>query len=117
MKYIVGSVPIVGDMLANTAELTVSGAMLLKNGLGIIGLFIVIMLAFLPAVKILAASMLLKLTAALIEPLGEGMLSELFQQSGECFMLLFAAVMLVGLMFFLSTAVLTAVTQTVFMLR
>lgn len=118
MKYVAGTfIPIVGDMLANTAELTAAGALFLKNGFGIIGLFIIVLLAFLPAVKILTAALLLKLTAALIEPIGEDMLSELYQSIGECLVLMFAAVMLVGLMFFLSTAVLVAVSQTILMLR
>lgn len=116
LKYAAGSVPIVGDILVNAAQITVGGAVLVKNVLGIMGLFIVVMLVFLPAVKILLLGWLLKLTAAVIEPIGEEMLGELLSSSGECVILLFAAMMVVGVMCFLSMAILVGISQLVLML-
>lgn len=70
-------------------QMAAGGAIFLKNGVGFIGMFVIIWVAFLPGIKILLAGWGMKLVAALIEPLGEKMLCEMFQNVGECVILLF----------------------------
>ena len=118
IKYAAGTfVPIVGDLLVNTAEMVAAGSVLIKNVFGILALIIILLLAVLPALKVLVIGVLYKLAAALIQPLGEEMLCDLLNESGQCFILLFAAVAIVGLMFFLSLAILVMVANMTLMLR
>ena len=118
IKYAAGTfVPIVGDLLVNTAEMVASGSVLIKNVFGILALIIILLLAVLPALKVLVIGVLYKLTSALIQPLGEEMLCELLNETGQCFVLLFAAVAIIGLMFFLSLAILVMAANMTLMLR
>ena len=118
LRYLAGNfIPVVGSFAADTAQMAAGGAIFLKNGVGFIGMFVIIWVAFLPGIKILLAGWGMKLVAALIEPLGEKMLCEMFQNVGECVILLFWAVALMGLVFFLSMVILTALAQMIFMLR
>ena len=118
LKYAAGTfIPVVGDLLVNTAEMVAAGSVLIKNVFGILALIIIMLLAVLPALKVLVIGVLYKLAAALIQPLGEEMLCELLNETGQCFVLLFAAVAIVGLMFFLSLTILVMVANMTLMLR
>ena len=118
LKYAAGTfIPVVGDLLVNTAEMVAAGSVLIKNVFGILALIIILLLAVLPALKVLVIGVLYKLAAALIQPLGEEMLCELLNETGQCFVLLFAAVAIVGLMFFLSLSILVMAANMTLMLR
>ena len=118
LKYAAGTfIPVVGDLLVNTAEIVAAGSVLIKNVFGILALIIILLLAVLPALKVLVIGVLYKLAAALIQPLGEEMLCELLNETGQCFVLLFAAVAIVGLMFFLSLSILVMAANMTLMLR
>ena len=74
------------------------------------------LLLFLPAIKIFAIALMYKLTAALAEPLGEQMASDLLSEVGDALFLMLAAVILVGLLFFAALIIVVAVANfTLFM--
>ena len=68
-KYAVGnSVPLVGGFLRDGAELFVASGVLIKNALGICGLFLVAGAFLAPLTELIAFTLFLKLAAGLIEP-------------------------------------------------
>ena len=106
-KFALGSfVPVIGDFLSNAYDLVVSCSMMIKSGIGIFGLFVLILIAVLPLIKLLTLFFVFKLTAALIQPMMDNQVaSSLSDLSGSLFML-FIAVLCVILMFFIGITVL-----------
>ncbi|GAW31775.1 stage III sporulation protein AE [Carboxydocella sp. JDF658] len=110
-------VPVVGGMLSDAVETVVSGAVLMKSAVGLTGLVIIALLAVLPALKILAVTFTLKLAAALLQPLSAGKLADALEQVDKSLTLMFGAVAITGLMFFLMISGLIAASNLATALR
>ncbi|AVX20136.1 stage III sporulation protein AE [Carboxydocella sporoproducens DSM 16521] len=110
-------VPVVGGMLSDAVETVVSGAVLMKSAVGLTGLVIIALLAVLPALKILAVTFTLKLAAALLQPLSAGKLADALEQVDTSLTLMFGAVAITGLMFFLMISGLIAASNLATALR
>ena len=76
-------------------------SLLLKNGIGIFGLFIIITLCTLPLVKMLSLIITIKLAGALVQPLGDEKMSQCLNAMSNNLLLVFGAILVVTLMFFL----------------
>lgn len=99
IKFAVGSlVPVVGGILSDTVDTVLSGAGLLKNAVGTAGMITVLALAAVPVIKIWILMLLLKLTAAVIEPFSDkkiiGILLSVSESAGTVFSLVITCVML-----------------------
>lgn len=99
IKFAVGSlVPVVGGLLSDTVETVISGTHLLKNAVGAAGMITVITAASIPVIKIWIMLMLLKITAAVVEPFSDkrivGMLSGVSESVTIIFSMVITAVML-----------------------
>lgn len=94
-------IPVVGKMFADTVEVVMGASMLLKNGIGIFGVFVIITLCILPLVKMLSLIITIKLAGALVEPLGDEKMAQCLNGMGNNLLLVFGAVLVVTLMFFL----------------
>jgi len=110
-------VPVVGGMLSDAVETVVSGAVLLKSAVGLTGLVIIAILAVLPALKILAVTFTIKLAAALLQPLRAGRLADALEQVDKSLTLMFGAVAVTGLLFFLMISGLIAASNLATALR
>src|SRR5699024_10100475 len=70
-KFITGNfIPVVGGAFTDAADTVLSALLLLKNATGIIGLLIIVCFTIFPACKILVISLIYKLSAALLQPMG-----------------------------------------------
>ncbi|HBE80422.1 MAG TPA: stage III sporulation protein AE [Firmicutes bacterium] len=106
-KYVSNTfLPVVGGALSDTMEMAVGCSMVLKGGLGIFGLGLVVLIIVFPLIKILALAVIYQLSGAVIQPLGNTRLADALQTVGATFFNLFAAVAIVGLMFFIALAIL-----------
>lgn len=106
-KYAVRTlIPVVGGMLADTAELVLTSGLLLRSGLGLVGLVATALLVVVPLLKLLALGLIYRGAAALAEPVGGEAVAAVLGGVGSAVVLLGAAVTVVGLMWFLSLAVL-----------
>jgi stage III sporulation protein AE len=94
-------IPVVGKMFADTVEVVMGASLLLKNGIGIFGLFIIITLCTLPLIKMLSLIITIKLAGALVQPLGDEKMSQCLNAMGNNLLLVFGAILVVTLMFFL----------------
>ena len=108
-KYAISnSVPIVGGYLRDGFDLVVAGSVLIKNAIGITGVFALFFVVLSPLVKIVSASVLLKLTAGFA-----GALSTETPAAGLCAELnkgttyIGAAVLCSGLAFFVTMLLMT----------
>ncbi|HZK53189.1 MAG TPA: stage III sporulation protein AE [Desulfosporosinus sp.] len=104
-KYSADLVPVVGKFFKDAVELVVTSGLLLKNAVGIIALVAIIVICVAPLVKILAMILVFRISAALIEPLGETALAESLQDMAKSLTFILVTVFSVVVMFFMTVAV------------
>lgn len=104
-KYSADLIPVVGKFFKDAVELVITSGLLLKNAVGIIALLAIIIICVAPLVKILAMILVFRISAALIEPLGEKALAESLQDMAKSLILILVTVASVAIMFFMTVAV------------
>lgn len=93
-------VPIVGSFAADSIDLILSCTTIIKNGVGIFGLIIILTLLIIPMIKILAVALIYKITAVIIEPIGNKTISDCLNEVGNTVITL-AIILFLGAMMFL----------------
>jgi stage III sporulation protein AE len=117
-KFVTGNfVPVVGRMFTDAADTVVTASVLLKNTVGIVGVAILLLIAAFPAFKILAIALIYKLSAAVLQPLGDGPVISCLSIISKSVIYIFAALAVVSLMFFLSLTVIIAASNLTMMVR
>lgn len=110
-------VPVVGKVFADTVELVMGASLLLKNAIGIFGVIVVFMICVFPLVKLLSLILVIKISGALVQPLGDEKMAKCLDSMGNNLLLVFGAVLTVALMFFLAITMILAAGSTAMMLR
>ncbi len=114
VKYVTGqAVPVVGGMLSGLLDTFLSGALVIRNATGFVGLLVILLLTVLPALKILIVYFLYSFAAAMLQPLGDSRMIHLMEQAAGSFMLMFAVVALSGVLFFFMILIVLAASGTV----
>ena len=117
-KYAVDHfVPVVGGMFADTMDTLVGASLLIKNALGLTGMLLLLSAAAVPMLQTLAAAMLYRAGAALLEPLSDARGGACLQDFSDILMLLFVIQLSVGAMFLLLVAQMLVVGNLTVMLR
>lgn len=104
-KYSADLIPVVGKFFKDAVELVVSSGLLLKNAIGIIAIIAIVMICLGPILKIVAMIFVFRISAAIIEPLGQADLAESLQSMSQSLVYIFAVVTSVSIMFFMTIAV------------
>lgn len=110
-------IPVVGKMFADTVELVMGASLLLKNAVGVIGMLTVGAICVLPVIKMVSLIAVIKLTGALIQPMGAEKMAQCLEAAGNNLVLVLAAVLTTALMFFLSITMIIGVGNMTIMLR
>jgi len=116
-KYSADLIPVVGKFFKDAVELVIGSGLLLKNALGLISLLAIVLIAFAPVIKIIAMMFTFKISAALIEPLGEKELADSLQDMSKGLLYIFASVASVGVMFFIAITIIVGAGNLSVMLR
>ncbi|MDI6813161.1 MAG: stage III sporulation protein AE [Desulfitobacteriaceae bacterium] len=116
-KYSVDMIPVVGKFFKDSVELLITSGLLLRNALGLIAFLALLIICLGPLVKILAMLFVFKISAALIEPLGESHLADSLQDMAKSLTYIFGAVASVGVMFFITIVVVVSTGNLSVMLR
>ncbi|PSL43190.1 stage III sporulation protein AE [Salsuginibacillus halophilus] len=117
-KYIAGNfVPIVGRIFTDAADTVLGASMLVKNTVGAAGLLILFLICAFPAIKLLALAAVYYLSAAVLQPLGGGPMLDCLSLLGRTVLFMFAALSVVGLMFFLALTMIIASGNMALMMR
>lgn len=112
VKFAVGSlVPVVGTFLSDTLETVVSGTRLVKNSVGTAGMIVMCTICVVPILKIAVIQLMLKLTAAVAEPLTDKRISSMMWEVSESVTTVFAVVVMVAVLFLINIALMMAVTS------
>lgn len=117
-KFVTGNfIPIVGRMFTDAADTVLSASLVLKNTLGIAGLLLVILIAAFPALKILVISFIYKLSAALLQPVGDGPVIACLNAVSNSMLYIFASLAIVSFMFFISLTIIITSGNITMMIR
>lgn len=96
------SIPIVGGLLKDGFDIVVAGSVLIKNSIGIVGIFAVFYLIVPNVLHMISFSLVLKLAAAIIEPITDPRLSDFCAQASKSITYFITTVLLCGLMLFVT---------------
>lgn len=117
-KYAVNNmVPVVGGMFSDTVDMLVGCSLLVKNALGMVALLILLAVIFMPLLQLGAALLLVRLCAALLEPVAEADVVSCMDDFAGVLSLLFTTLLCVGAMFFLLVAQLLLLGNLTVMMR
>jgi stage III sporulation protein AE len=117
-KFITGNfIPVVGRMFTDATDTVMSASVLLKNTVGIAGLVILLFIVAFPAIKVLALALIYNIAAAILQPLGGGPIIECLNIIGKSVLYIFAALVIVSLMFFLAITIIIAAGNLALMMR
>lgn len=101
-KYAIGSgIPVVGGFLAGGFDLALYGSTLIKSAVGYLGVVLLAAVLLKPLVRLIAANVLLRFTAAVTQPLGDTRISDFLSESADTLNLCLAGVLLAAFMYFL----------------
>ncbi len=109
VKYALSNfVPLVGGVLAESAEAVIRSVRLIRGAIGITGILALLSICCLPLIKILATSVLYRFSAAVMEPATDKRIVSLLMDLSGNITLIFVIVLMVTVMFIISLALLCA---------
>ncbi|NCB48603.1 MAG: hypothetical protein EOM55_03185 [Clostridia bacterium] len=106
-KYAIKSyVPVLGSYLSDGISVIIASSVLIKNAVGVAGLILLFATIFAPIIKIVIVILLLKLCAAILEPLCEKQIHEFLYSIAKSLNMLTVCLIAVGLMYLISVSLL-----------
>ena len=92
-------IPVVGGFTADSLEMLLSCITSLRSGIGIAGVIILVLLLTGPLLRVCAIVLVFRLTAAVLEPMGNDRVSDCMSDMGNAVMILGALLLLSTMMF------------------
>lgn len=106
----VGMIPGIGDAVSGAGEIVMATAVLIKNGIGVGGAVICIMICITPVVQTGILVLMYKLTAALLQPVSDKRIVTMLSGIGDGMQMLMKMVFTVGMLFLITIAIVSATT-------
>lgn len=101
-KYLVGnSVPIVGNFLSAGVDMVVLSGTLVRSSLGLLGVTLLLSQIIQPVIMVASFSLILKITGAIAQPLGEKNLYSLYNDLSKDVDFFIAGILMAAFMYFL----------------
>lgn len=117
-KFITGNfIPVVGKTFTEAADTILSASMLLKNAVGMAGLFIILLLVLFPVIKIAAIAFIYKFAAAAIQPIGNSQITGALNTISNYILYVLACLLAVSLMFLLAIVIIISASNITLLLR
>ncbi|MHB1391746.1 MAG: stage III sporulation protein AE [Clostridia bacterium] len=110
-------IPIVGSFLSDAFDAVVSCSMILKNGIGIAGFLILLLICSFPLIKMFSIVLIYKVTSALIQPILDNQIVQCLNDMSNAMLILLTCVIAVAVMFFMALTVIMGVGNMAVMVR
>ncbi|MBQ2764828.1 MAG: stage III sporulation protein AE [Firmicutes bacterium] len=110
-------IPLVGGYISDAFDSILGAGMILRSSIGIFGVIAVAMIIIVPALRILIMSFLFKLAGAVLQPFSNDEFSNALSDFSSVLTLLFALVVVTGLLFFFLIICILAVSTMTMMFR
>ena len=94
--------------------LAIAGSALIKNSLGNLGIFLMVFVVAEPLILLLVLNLLLRLTAAIVQPIGDSRISEFLSETATNLNFCAASILLVAFLYFLSVMLIVCSTEVLF---
>ncbi len=93
-------VPILGGYLSEGFDVVLAGSLLIKNTVGITGIFVVISIVLLPLVRLIVFSLAVKLTSGVVQVVGDDKVSGMLDGVGSAVSMLISLLLGTAFVFF-----------------
>ena len=104
------AIPGVGDILGGMTEVAIAVLVLIKNGIGMAGAILCVMLCLVPFFQMAAVTFLYKLAAAALEPISDKRMIGCIEAVGDGSRLLMKVIATMGMMFLITIAIVAVFT-------
>lgn len=104
------ALPIVGDAIGGAAEVVLGTAVLIKNGIGVAGMLICLVMCLVPIIQIAITSLMYQLIAALIQPVSDKRMVNCVSSVADGSKILLKIVFTTGVLFLITIAVVATTT-------
>lgn len=105
-----GAIPIVGDAISGTAEVVLGTAVLIKNGIGVAGMIVCLVVCLGPVIQMAVTALMYQLVAALIQPISDKRMVDCVSSMAEGTKMLLRIVFTTGVLFLLTIAIVASTT-------
>ena len=105
-----GAVPIIGDAISGTAEVIFGTAVLIRNGIGVVGMIVCLVICLTPLIQMAVTSLLYQVIAALIQPISDKRMVDCVSSIADGSKMLLRIVFTTAMLFLLTIAVVAATT-------
>ncbi len=103
--------PVIGNALGGVTEVVLATALVIRNGIGLVGVVVCMLLVGIPMLQMGLISLLYRLVAAISQPVSDKRIIGCISAMGEVTTLMLRLVLTAGLLFLLTIAVVTVSTQ------
>ncbi len=110
-------VPMVGGYMSDSMDTILGCSLIVKNATGATGLLSIVAVLIVPLLRLLAIMLVIRIAAALVEPISDPRLSECMDCISSSVTMLFVVVLSVGTMFFISVSLILGAGNVSVMMR
>ena len=110
-------VPVVGKALGESVDMVIGSTALLKNSIGIVGMFIIIGICAMPIIKLAILTVTYHFASAICEPLADKKIVLLLEQMGGTFKVLLGIMFFVGVLLIIGLAMCIKISNSGMMYR
>lgn len=102
VKFTMSSyVPVLGGYLSQGMDIILATSVLIKNAVGLVGVFVLISSILAPILEIVVVSLLLKGASAILQPLNNDRITNFLHTTSKCIMMLSTCLIVVAFMYFI----------------
>ena len=105
-----GAIPIIGDAISGTAEVVFGTAVLIRNGIGVVGMIVCLVICLTPLIQMAVTALLYQVIAALIQPISDKRMVDCVSSIADGSKMLLRIVFTTAMLFLLTIAVVAATT-------
>ncbi|HSQ88456.1 stage III sporulation protein AE [Romboutsia sp.] len=109
-KFAIGNfIPVVGGFVSDSVDILLSSSQLIKGVFGGIGLVLLVGICLIPVIKILSIIVVYKVSAIVVEPIGEESISSFLNEVANLMVIMLACIIAITIMFFVTVAIVTSI--------
>ncbi len=105
-----GSIPLIGDVAGGAAEMVLGTAVLIKNGIGVAGMIVCLVICLTPVIQMAITTLMYQLISALVQPISDKRLVNCIASMADGSKMLLKIVFTTGILFMLTIAVVATTT-------
>jgi stage III sporulation protein AE len=99
------AVPVIGDVISGTGEVISGTAVLIRNGLGVAGMIVCLLICLMPMLRFCLFLLLYRLAGAVLEPVTDKRITEVLTKAGDAYGMLLHLIFGSVVLFLISIAV------------